>query len=59
MGRTTVMMFILTGLLVWVAVSCVVSPLVGRAMRRADLVERARSVEVLQARAQHPASHAA
>jgi hypothetical protein len=53
------MMFVLIGLLVWVAVSCAVSPLVGKGLRRADLVERARSVEVLQARAQHPASHAA
>jgi hypothetical protein len=53
------MMLVLIGLLVWVAVSCAVSPLVGLALRSTDLLERARSVEVLQARAQHPASRAA
>ena len=53
------MVLLLIGLLVWVAVSFALAPLLGLALRRAELLERARSVEVLQARAQHPASHAA
>jgi hypothetical protein len=53
------MMPVLIGLLVWVAVSCAVSPLVGLALRSTDMLERARSVEALRARAQHPARHAA
>jgi hypothetical protein len=50
---------IIVGLLLWVAFSFVFAPVVGLAVRGADVMEKARSVEALQARAQHPASRAA
>jgi hypothetical protein len=53
------MLMIVIGLLAWVAASLVVAPLFGLALRRTDVLERAFSVEALQARAQHPASRAA
>jgi hypothetical protein len=53
------MMLIVIGLLAWVAASFVLAPILGFALRRTDVLERAFSVEALQARAQHPANRAA
>jgi hypothetical protein len=47
------------GLLIWVAVSVVLAPMVGLVLRRCALEERLNAVEVLQAKAQHPAARAA
>jgi hypothetical protein len=54
-----VLLVIVVGLLGWVVVSFAVAPFVGMALRRCEVLERANSVAVLQAKAQHPASHAA
>jgi hypothetical protein len=54
-----VLLFIVVGLLGWFAVSFAMAPFVGLALRRCEALERANSVAVLQARAQHPAHHAA
>jgi hypothetical protein len=43
----------------WMLVSVISAPLMGLALRRCDVLARARSVEALLARAEHPASHAA
>jgi hypothetical protein len=53
------LLWIVVGLVAWVVASVVLAPIVGLALRRSDALERARSVEVLQARAQHPANRAA
>ncbi len=54
------LLLVLIGVLAWLGVSIVVAPVVGMALRRLDTLERARSVAVLHARAEHPASrHAA
>jgi len=54
-----VLLFVALGLLIWVAVSFAVAPLLGFAMRRCEIAERLNSVEMLRSKAQHPASHAA
>ena len=54
-----VLSFIALGLLIWVAVSVAVTPLLGGLMRRCDVEEQRNSVAVLRAKAQHPATHAA
>ena len=53
------LLFVALGLLIWVAVSFAVAPLLGFAMRRCEIAERLNSVEMLRSKAQHPASHAA
>jgi hypothetical protein len=52
-------LFVALGLLVWLAVSFALAPLMGLALRRCALEERLNAVEVLQAKAQHPAARAA
>jgi hypothetical protein len=54
-----VLLFIVVGLLGWFVVSFALAPLVGLALRRCEVLERTRSVAVLQAKAQHPANRAA
>jgi hypothetical protein len=54
-----VLLLIVVGLLAWFAVSFALAPLVGMALRRCDVLDRANSVAVLRAKAQHPAHHAA
>jgi hypothetical protein len=54
-----VLLFIVIGLLGWFVVSFALAPFVGMALRRCEALERANSVAALQAKAQHPASHAA
>jgi hypothetical protein len=46
-------------LLCWIAVSCVLAPVVGLALRRLDVLENARDLAVLRSKSQHPARHAA
>jgi hypothetical protein len=43
----------------WCVASIIATPLMGLALRRCDVLARARSVEALLAMAEHPASHAA
>jgi hypothetical protein len=50
---------VLIGFMAWTAVSCAIAPLVATVPRRCDVLDRARSIEVMQAMAQHPASRAA
>ena len=46
-------------LLIWVALSVLLAPIVGMALRRLQVLEDAHSVTILRAKAQHPASRAA
>lgn len=52
-------MLVALGLLCWIAVSCVLAPVVGLALRRLDVLENARDLAVLRSKSQHPARHAA
>jgi hypothetical protein len=52
------MLAVLT-LLVWVALSVLVAPVLGIALRRCEASEQQYSVEVLRSKAQHPANQAA
>lgn|GEM_PF-3782294 len=52
-------MLVALGLLCWLAVSCLLAPVVGVALRRMDVLENARAVAVLRSKSQHPARHAA
>jgi len=52
-------MFIAIGLLIWVALSFVLAPLLAIALRRCEVQEVRNSAAALRSRAQHPASHAA
>jgi F0F1-type ATP synthase membrane subunit b/b' len=54
-----VLLSVALGILIWVLFSFAVAPFIGAAMRRCDIAERLNSVEVLRAKAQHPASRAA
>jgi len=54
-----VLLVIGLALLCWFAVSFAVAPLMGLALRRCDRMEQARAVDVLRAKANHPATHAA
>jgi len=58
-GKELQVLFVALGLLIWVAVSVAVAPLLGGLMRGCDVEERRNSLAVLRAKAQHPASHAA
>ena len=53
------LVLIVVGLLGWFVVSFALAPFVGMALRRCEALERANSVAVLQAKAQHPAHRAA
>ena len=53
------LLFIVVGLLGWCAISFALAPVVGMALRRCEVLDRANSVAVLRARAQHPANRAA
>jgi hypothetical protein len=46
-------------LLIWVALSFVLAPIVGMALRRMEVLEDAHDFAILRAKAQHPAKHAA
>jgi F0F1-type ATP synthase membrane subunit b/b' len=54
-----VLLLVALALLVWIAVSLAVGPLLGALLRRCDVEEQRNSVGMLRAKAQHPANHAA
>jgi len=54
-----VLLFVVVGLLIWIAVSVAVGPLLGAALRGCEVEELRNSVPVLRAKAQHPSSQAA
>jgi hypothetical protein len=54
-----VLSLVALGLLIWFAVSFVVAPVLGAALRRCEVQEQHNSVAVLRAKAQHPANRAA
>jgi hypothetical protein len=54
-----VLLYVVIGLVGWFAISFTLAPLVGLALRRCEVLERADYVRMLQARAQHPANRAA
>lgn len=51
--------FVALGLLIWVAVSFAMAPVMGFFLRRCEVLEFRNSAAVLRSKAQHPASHAA
>lgn len=53
------LLLVAVGLLIWIAVSLVLAPLLGLLLRRCEVEERRYSVPFLRAKAQHPASRAA
>ena len=52
-------MLVALGLVIWVALSLLLTPLVGIALRRCEVNEQMNAVEVLRSKAQHPANQAA
>jgi hypothetical protein len=54
-----VLLLVAVGLLIWVALSFVLAPLMGMVLRRCEVEERRYSAPFLRAKAQHPASRAA
>ena len=53
------MSLVVEGLIVWVAVSLVLAPVLGIALHYCDIQEQLRSVAVLRAKAHHPARRVA
>jgi hypothetical protein len=54
-----VLLLVAVVLLCWIGVSFALTPLIAVALRRCDTLEKAQTVAVLRAKAQHPARHAA
>ena len=52
-------MLVAIGLLIWVALSFALAPLLAISLRRCEVQEVRNSTEILRSKAQHPASHAA
>jgi hypothetical protein len=52
-------MFVALALLIWVALSFALAPLLGMMLRRCEVQEQRYSAGAMRSRAQHPASHAA
>ena len=46
-------------LLIWLALSFTLAPIVGLILRRLQVLEDAHNIAILRAKAQHPAKHAA
>jgi hypothetical protein len=54
-----VLLIVAVVLLCWIGVSFALAPLIAVALRRCDTLEKAQTLAVLRAKAQHPARHAA
>jgi hypothetical protein len=54
-----VLLSVALALLIWIALSFVLAPILGMTLRRLEVLEDAHDLTLLRAKAQHPAKHAA